>query len=364
MPWVTPTLLTVRSMVRDSIRGQLPGADASIPNSVLRVISDVQGGLCHLTLQFIDWLALQLMPDTAEREWLDRHGNIWLTNADGTTGRKMATLASGTVNFESDLDGAVIPQGTQLTSTMDIGYETMQEATTSASTPVPVPVRALDPGSAGNLPAGTALSVTTVASVATSATVVTLDGGTDEETDDALRMRVLERIRNPPMGGDAEDYVNWGLRVPGVTRAWSSPLEMGMGTVTLRFMMDELRADNDGFPGPSDLRAVEAYLRTVRPVAVKDFFVVAPIRQRVDFIIQNLIVDTPATRAAIQASAEQMLFDRAKPGQTIYSSWKAAAVLQAAGVDSFRLFNCDTDDVMLSAGHMAVLGDVIFYGGK
>src|SRR5215471_5431972 len=99
MPWSTPTLRQVRSLVRDGVRASLPGADASIPNSVLRVLSDSMGALCHLTLQYIDWLALQLLPDTAEREWLDRHGNIWLTNSDGTTGRKLATLATGSVTL-------------------------------------------------------------------------------------------------------------------------------------------------------------------------------------------------------------------------------------------------------------------------
>ena len=53
----------------------------------------------HLTLQYIDWLALQLLPDTAETEWLDRHGEIWLVNADGTLGRKQATFATGSVTF-------------------------------------------------------------------------------------------------------------------------------------------------------------------------------------------------------------------------------------------------------------------------
>ena len=44
MPWSTPDLSTVRSLVRDQICGTLPGADAKVPNSVLRVVSDVQGG--------------------------------------------------------------------------------------------------------------------------------------------------------------------------------------------------------------------------------------------------------------------------------------------------------------------------------
>ena len=116
MPWSTPTLREVRSLVRDAVNASLPGADANVPNSVLRVMSDNQGALCHLTLQYIDWLSLQLLPDTAETEWLDRHGDIWLTNADGTTGRKMATLASGTASFQGIIDGSIVPAGTQLQS--------------------------------------------------------------------------------------------------------------------------------------------------------------------------------------------------------------------------------------------------------
>src|SRR3954454_18840098 len=99
MPWLTPTLRDVRGIVRDNIRSSLPGADATVPNSVLRGLSDSQGALCHLTLQYLDWLALQLLADTAETEWVETPGGRWLTNADGTTGRKVATLAEGSVIF-------------------------------------------------------------------------------------------------------------------------------------------------------------------------------------------------------------------------------------------------------------------------
>ena len=51
---------------------------------MLRVLSDNQGALCHLVLQYIDWLALQLLPDTAETEWSrPAPGHIWLVNSDG-----------------------------------------------------------------------------------------------------------------------------------------------------------------------------------------------------------------------------------------------------------------------------------------
>jgi uncharacterized phage protein gp47/JayE len=363
MPWTTPSLRDVRSAVRDAIRGRLPGADANVPNSVLRVISDAMGALCHLTLQYIDWLANQLLPDTAETEWLDRHGDIWLVNSDGSTGRKLATPAQGTVIFVAAVPNIIVPIYTQLiyaTST----YQTTAQVTTGAiGSPTPAPVIALQAGAITNLPSGTSLTLS--ADVTTLfdptgliATVDTLDGGTDDETDDDLRLRVLARIRKPPMGGDADDYVAWAESYPGVTRAWSYPLEMGMGTVTVRFMMDDLRANNGGFPLPDDVDDLAAYLDTVRPVAVKDFFVEAPIPFPVNVPIINLNPGDQATRNNITASLEQAFFERQSPGQTWFEAWTDEAIMSAVGVVSY---NCKPGDtVMPNAGCMPTLGNITY----
>ena len=356
MPWQTPTLVQVRSLVRDAIHGKMPGADATIPNSVLRVTSDVQAATCFLTLEYVDWLALQLMPDTAETEWLDRHGNIWLTNADGTTGRKIATLAIGSATFIGQPAGTIIPLGTVLNFSAGISYETLAQIV-ATDVPAPAPIRALTPGSSGNLVPGTQLALAEVPIGASpTAEVVQLDGGTDTETDDELRMRVLLRIRQPPMGGAAEDYVNWALRVPGVTRAWCSPLEMGIGTVTVRFMMDNLRADQQGFPLPDDIDTVYTYINTVRPVAVKDFFVVSPIPLPVDMTITFLNDDNAATRAAITTSLLSMFVERSIPGQTWYRAWTDQGISAAPGVISYDLIAADV--VPSAPGYMPVLGDI------
>jgi uncharacterized phage protein gp47/JayE len=176
-----------------------------------------------------------------------------------------------------------------------------------------------------------------------------------------LRARVLLRIQEPPQGGAEIDYVQWALGVPGVTRAWCAPLEMGMGTVTVRPMMDNLRASEQGFPRRSDLIEVTNALDRLRPVTVKDMFVVSPIRQRVDVIINRLQPDTPAVRAAIGQSLQEMLRERAQPGRTIFAAWKNFAIMSAPGVDSYSLGN-PNDSVMPSPGHLAVLGNIL-YGG-
>jgi uncharacterized phage protein gp47/JayE len=355
VPWSTPTLKEVRGLVRDNIRATLPGADASVPNSVLRVLSDAQGGLCHLTLQYVDWLALQLLPDTAETEWLDRHGQIWLVNSDGSKGRKQATFAQGSATFTGTV-GVIVPTGTQLTGPL-ADYETTADVTIGGN-PVETTVRALDPGIVGNMNVGDTLALA-IPGVDSTATVVSMLGGVDTENDDDLRARILQRIQQPPMGGAQGDYVTWALAVPGVTRAWAYPNEMGVGTVTVRFLMDQLHADDDGWPQPQDITAVADYVDKMRPVTVKDCYVVAPIKQFIDIEIANLVPNTAEVSGAIEASVREMLHEMAFPGQTIFAAWVSYAIMNAPGVISFKLVT-DSDYVMPAPGYMAVLGTILF----
>jgi len=353
VPWTTPTLKEVRGLVRDNIRASLPGADASVPNSVLRVLSDAQGGLCHLTLQYVDWLSLQLLPDTAETEWLDRHGAIWLKNSDGSIGRKQATFAAGTVLFTGET-GTVIALGARLTGgTAD--YETTAEVTIG-TVPTEGPVRSITVGQAGNMEPGEFMTMATVSPGVDSVEVVNLTGGVEVENDDDLRTRILQRIQNPPMGGAQADYVTWALAVPGVTRAWAKP-EQGPGTITVRFLMDEMRAADDGWPEPQDIIAVKDYIDIMRPVTVKDSYVLAPIKQFIDITILDLM---PATAmGAVEASIRSMLHANAAPGATIYAAWVSFAIMSAPNVKTFHLVTTD-DYVMPSLGHMAVLGTLLF----
>jgi uncharacterized phage protein gp47/JayE len=355
-------LKETRILVRDQVRGNVEGADASIPNSILRVLADVTGAMCHLVLQFIQWLSLQLMPDTAEKEWLDRHASMWLKNADGTTGRKLATLATGSV-YLTGTTWTPVPIGTRLIGGVNgnVDYETTGTVFLAAGgQPTPTPCRALDPGIIGNLEPGSILRVVGGGpGVDTDATVIQMDFGVDEESDDELRDRVLLRIREPPQGGANIDYVQWALGVPGVTRAWCSSIEMGIGTCTVRFMMDNLRASEGGFPRSSDVVTVQAAIDKLRPVAVKDAFVVAPIRHRVNVQISRLIPDTPTVRAAIGVSLQLMLNERAEPGVPIYAAWKNFAIMSAPGVQSYTLTNA-LDDYMPSPGHMPILGNIIY----
>ena len=133
---------------------------------------------------------------------------------------------------------------------------------------------------------------------------------------------------------------------------------MGIGTVTIRFMMDELRAANNGFPLPGDIANVKAYMDTVRPVAVKDFFVEGPIPYPVNLRISYLDYDDAATRGAIEQSLINTFFFRATPGQYWYRSWSDEGIANAPGVNAYDLVANDV--AMPGLGYMAVLGDLTY----
>jgi uncharacterized phage protein gp47/JayE len=359
MPWQTPTLKDTRKLARDYVLSQL-GAKAMVPNSSLRIMTDGQAGLSHLALLYLDWLAKQLLPDTAEEEWLDRHGVIWLTNADGSKGRKAATYAKGVIRF-AGTQGYTAGIGTTAKGAQGVVYQTVTDAVIGSGGLGDASAVALTAGVVGNLPDGEALSLAAPIPGIDGATLFgDMTGGVDQETTDQLRERVLARIQNPPMGGDSADYVAWAMAVPGVTRAWAA-CEIGPGTMTVRFLMDDLYPDNHGLPQPSDIITVSDYIDSKRPVTVADCFVLAPILFFYDITIENLTDDTESVRGSIEEEITKLEMARSKPGQTWYRSWVDEAVSQAVGEETHELVYETT--VMPAPGYMPVLGTVLFSDG-
>jgi uncharacterized phage protein gp47/JayE len=356
MPWTTPTLKETRSLTKNYVLSQL-GAKAMIPNSVLRIMSDAMAGLANLTFLYLDWLAKQLLPDTAETVWLDRHGVIWLTNADGSKGRKAATYAQGTVEF-AGTQGTVIPVGTLMTGANGVQYQTITAGQIGSGGLGTSTAVALTAGAVSNLPDGDAMSLNpAIPGIDTATLLGDMSGGFDTETDDQLRERILFRIQNPPMGGDLADYVAWAMAVPGVTRAWAA-VEIGPGTMTVRFLMDDTYPDNHGLPTQADIDTVSDYIDSKRPVTVKDCFVFAPTLFFYDITIRNLTNDDPTVRARIETSISDMEFARSKPGQTMYRSWVDEAISQAVGEETHEL-DFETA-VMPNPASMPTLGTVLY----
>ena len=367
MPWKTPSLQDVRSLNRNNIRAALRSGPL-IPNSVLRVMADSNAGLAYLTLLYLDWLSGQLLPDTSELSWLLR----WAQLKGVPIG--LATYASGTMTA-SGIPNIPIPKGALLTSQTNTATGGAQTVTWQVTTATPigasgsaiVPIVSLTPGQTG-LSSGATLSFAVgIAGANGSCVLASITDGVDAETEDEIRANVLSNLREPPMGGDAEDYVQWAKNFPGVTRAWCSPQEMGIGTVTLRFMMDQVCVSTNGFPTPGYVQQLQAWIDSKRPVTALDCFVVAPVPYPISFTLNNLDSYDVSTQANITASVQSMLLAKAAPAyalngvtqaaQTIYAVWVSDAVYQAVGVDYFDLVM--TDQPMPNNGSLAVLGNII-----
>lgn len=351
MPFQRPTLTALIERILADLSSRMIGSDGAVlRRSVLGVLGRAEAGASHELHGHLDWIANQIIIDTAEAEYLERWANVWGIR------RKAAEFAIGSVTF-TGFHGAVIPSGTLLQRQDGLQVATTAESTIPAGGTVAAAVQAQTAGATGNTTAGVQLSlVQPIAGVQNSATVSAggLTNGSDTEDDDGLRARLLSRIQAPPSGGSATDYVQWALEVPGVTRAWCSPQEMGAGTVTVRFVRDD---DGSIIPDAAEIDAVRAHIEDLRPVTA-ELFVAAPTAKPLDMTIA-LNPNTAAVQSAVLAEITDLLRRESEPRGTILLSHLREAVSIAPGEIDHNIilpaadFDCDT-------GEIAVLGDITF----
>jgi len=352
MPFTTPSLTELVERNQADMESRLPGADAAPRRSNVNALSRVHSGVVHGLYGFQEWIWAQVLTDTAEAEMLDRHGSIW------GIGRIAATYAQGNVELTGP-DGTEIPAGTLLQRSGGREYRS-EVLVTIADGVATAAVTASLAGAEGNAAQAAKLSlVSPIAGVDNQATAADgLTNGTDEETDDSLRARILDRIRQPPHGGAGFDYSKWTFEVLGVTRVWVYPKELGLGTVTIRFMMDDTHAD--GIPSADDVAAVQAHIDRPdkRPVTAEPI-AAAPIGVALNLTISGLAAgpgeDINTVRAAIEAEVRDLLRREAEPGKTILISHIREAISIAAGEHDHTLV-APVADVAHATGAIAVMG--------
>jgi len=354
MPFSRPTLNDLIDRVSTDIASRLPGSStALLRRSLAGVLARAEAGAVHSLYGYLEFIARQALPDTAEDEYLLRWSSIWLPN-----GRKQATYANGLNAVQlTGTPGSVVPAGTFLVRTDGIQFVTL-EAVSVGISGVAVSVRAELPGASSNTAAGVALSLLQpVTGVRSSALVVSpgIDGGVEQESIEALRARVINRIQKPPQGGSKDDYETWALEVPGVTRAWVYPLQMGPGTVTVIVADDS--AVTAPIPSAATVAAAQAYISddSRKPVTA-EVFVVAPTVLTVNVSIQ-LSPNTLATQSAVLAELKDLFLREAEPGGLIPISKIREAASIATGVNDSNVL-VPSGNVQAATGQIPILGSV------
>lgn len=353
MSFTRPTLSELVDRIQADLVSRLTLTGAVLRRSVVSVLARVLAGASHVLHGHLDFLGKQIFPDTSEAEFLARQAGLY-----GLT-RTAATFAQGDVLF-TGTDGSVIPADTVLVRSDGVEYTTDAEGTIASGTAtVAVTAGAAYPGEAGNADEDTSLTLDApISGVGATATVAAggIEDGVDEESDDALRVRLLERMASPPQGGAESDYVLWAKQVAGVTRVWVYPQELGAGTVTVRFMTDDLT--DDGIPSAGKVTEVQDYLDVLRPVTAT-LTVVAPVAVPLDITVDDLDPNTAAVKAALEAELADMLTRDAEPGGTILLSHIREAISIAADEDN-SIVTVPAANVTHTTGQIAVLGTVTY----
>lgn len=331
MAFIRPLLPVLVERIQQDLISRLSLATPLLRRSMVAVLARVLAGAAHMLHGHLEFLSRQIFPDQADAEYLTRWGALFGLSFNP------ATYADGTATATGS-DGSVIPEGTVLVRADGTRYATDAEATISSNLAA-LSLTALLAGVDGNCDAGTELSFESpIAGVDATASSDELSGGTEQETTDAFRVRVLDRMRQPPHGGAAADYVAWAKEVPGVTRVWVFPLEEGPGTVVVRFVRDDDGSGTAIFPSAGEVLDVQLKMtgtNAVAPVAA-EVLVYAPVPQALDFSL-SITPDTTATRAAVTAALEDLLLRIAAPGGTIPRSQVEIAVGTADGVTDFSV---------------------------
>lgn len=349
MPFARPTLPELIDRVTTDISGRVTGVQSAVlRRSLLGILARSEAGAVHMLYGFLDWAAKQAIIDTAEKEYLERWAAIWKVfrkSADYATG---AALLTGAV-------GSMVPAGTILQRQDGVQYRVLAAGTFTGTT-LQLTVVAVEAGANGDAPVGTPLFLLSpVAGVQSTGSAATdIEGGLDVETDSQLLSRLLKRIRQPPHGGAESDYELWGLEVPGVTRVWVYPLQMGAGTVTVLFVCD---GEANIIPTPAKVAEVQAYIDARRPVTA-EVFVAAPVADPLNITVK-LLPNTAAVQAAVRAEVADLIVRDSRPGNPTLISRLREAVSIAAG-ESDNAIVTPTADVAHATGHMAVPGTITF----
>jgi uncharacterized phage protein gp47/JayE len=341
-----PSLSELINRIREDVLSRITDDDP-LRRSDAEVYARVLAGAGNELYGYLDWLAANVIYDTADDDMLQRWAAIW-----GIT-PVAASFSIGTATF-SGSNGAIIPADSILQAYDQVQYTVNADVTVASGTAVAA-ITAIIAGVAGNRTTGQSFNlISPIAGVQSVATASALTGGADIEGSDGLRSRFLARIRQPPHGGASFDYVAWALEVSGFTRAWCYPQELGLGTVTIRGMCDFSYAD--GIPLSGDVAALQAHIDALRPVTATAYCV-APVADVLNFTIAALVPSTLAVENAIIAALQELIVAESYPGGTLLISHIRAAISGATGEYDYSLTS-PAANVTHGTGHIATMGTV------
>lgn len=295
--------------IRDDILGAWRNQDSRVtvdPDSDNHIRASGFASAVEGLYQFAAWGINQFFPDTADPENLARFAAV------RGIFQQSAISATGTVAF-TGIAGAPIALATVIQTADGQQYRTTTAGAIGGDGTVQLAAAAITAGTVGNQVDNTPATLQ-AAPVGVDSAVVLLQmgGGVEAETSASLLARVLDRLRQPPAGGNRFDYPRWAKEVPGVTSAFVYPTRRGIGTVDVAIL-------SNGMPPSDALRdAVTAYIAE-RAEVTADWMVLAPQLVPVN-ITATVVLDAdtnPSTARGRINSSLVAYFATLRPGDTV-----------------------------------------------
>lgn len=284
--------------------------------------------------------------DTAYGDFLTRKA------ADSGVIRKESTKAVGFVTVKGNGE---LPKGSQFATQTGVLFETLEAVT--VDTQATVKVEAVIPGSIGNVTAQ-AISVIpmSIPGMLSVSNVEPMQDGFEVETDEELRTRFLNHVRNPGTSGNVNHYYEWAMSVAGVGGAKVIPTWNGPGTVKVIVVDTEYKAASKDI-----VAKVQSYVDKVRPMgAVVTVKTVEPTTINLSIHPEGAFskdVFKELVKAYFIALEQQVI----KGNQTVKLSVAkiGSLALDAGAIDYTRLLvNGRTESITLGVDQLAVLGEV------
>lgn len=197
-----------------------------------------------------------------------------------------------------------------------------------------------------------------------------LGGGTDLESDDDYRSRMLERIRGN-LAFYTVDTIKVFIRdsVAGVTKVWVFPPDDPQGGEPGQTIIYFIRGnDDDIIPSASEVQQVEDIMISDQKPANQasvDLIVSAPAEEVQDFTFLSIVPDTTTMREAIGSNLSAFFIDETEVGEAVTVDQYRSVIQETfdpetgVSLETFVL-SMPTGDLGGGVGTLVTLGDVNF----
>lgn len=340
MATLRPTLQQIITRVHNDTVARLD--EETLRRSDIAVFERVIAGASHALYSVLEFGRNQLFSTTAQTSYLEEQGTIFGLS------RKQAVKASGQVTFTYANGWVDVPVGTVLQNGENLYTTTTAPNQSGVST-----IQANVAGTAYNLDINTTLTMSSAVAGVNNEVVCTtaINNGTDEETDDALRVRVLERTQNPPRQGTKEDYIAWCKEVEGCGNAWCFPREYGEGTVTMRVVDDDMN-----IPEQELVDKIQTYVQDKTNI-MATVYTEKPIAQPIDITLK-ITPDNTTLRTNVETAIKNLFKKESIPGGKIYLSHINAVISSVNTEEDHTITSPSADLQATDNAHLLIVGDI------